>query len=548
MRPTSTAFFLTLAFLTTAALSEDSAGSGSAGSSGNLETVDTVDVDSTTDSDTIVNTPEHEPIISEDDQLNQLGLPQQDVLKVLSDDINIDINNDIDNDNRHQIAIIGAGVSGSSAAHHLKEYGGENVAITVFEKEDHVGGRSTTIDVDGYPVELGGAIFVDSNSVLKKGLQDYNLSLNAKEQPRNGMGVWNGDGFDFIGFKGNKIIDMIKFFLHCGAGVWKMDKARKQVVDEFLHGYYNEDINFPFDDASYGNFIPYHMNRYSTSILQSTGASPEYFSFVKGVLRAIYGQNVEQVQSWNTILALTARGANTVKGGFHQLFKKWIDTADADLKLSTCVKSICKLADTGKYEVTYQSDSDHAAEFKKVFDYVIIASPLRQSGIAFHNVTVDESLYETEYVPLWMTVVKSKLKLSESPFFNDPETPQTVVVNNENAGFNNIVKIHYNETTAEYIYRLESAQPLKQQFLEQVFGEVLFKYEKHWLAYPYLKTIKGESIKLQLDKDAGLWNLNSFERFTSTLETSALVGASVAGLITSNGGFNVTRISVPSPF
>ncbi|GME77896.1 unnamed protein product [Ambrosiozyma monospora] len=147
-----------------------------------------------------------------------------------------------------------------------------------------------------------------------------------------------------------------------------------------------------------------------------------------------------------------------------------------------------------------------------------------------------------------MTVVKSKLKLSESPFFNNPETPQTVVVNNEKAGFNNIVKVHYNETTGEYIYRLESESPLKQEFLEEVFGEVLFKYEKKWFAYPYLTPIKGEVVKLQLDKDAGLWNLNSFERFTSTLETSALVGASVAGLITSNGGFNVTRISVPAPY
>ncbi|GME85618.1 unnamed protein product [Ambrosiozyma monospora] len=243
MRPTAS-FLLTLAFLATAALSEESADSVSV-SSGNLETADTeASTDTTTTTSAVeveestIDTPEHEPISAEDDQLNQLDLSQQDVLK-------------IDNDNKHKIAIIGAGVSGSSAAHHLNEYAGENVEITVFEKDDHIGGRSTTIDVDGYPVELGGAIFVDCNSVLKKGLLDYNLTLNAKEQPPNGMGVWNGDGFDFIGFKGNKIIDMIKFLFHCGAGVWKMDKAREQVVDEYLHGYYNEDINFPFTDASY---------------------------------------------------------------------------------------------------------------------------------------------------------------------------------------------------------------------------------------------------------------------------------------------------------
>ncbi|RLN16968.1 uncharacterized protein C2845_PM02G22370 [Panicum miliaceum] len=66
-----------------------------------------------------------------------------------------------------RVAVVGAGVTGLSAAHELARSGGE-VRVTLHEKEDHLGGHAKTVDVgDGSTgpirLDLGFMIF---NQVL----------------------------------------------------------------------------------------------------------------------------------------------------------------------------------------------------------------------------------------------------------------------------------------------------------------------------------------------------------------------------------------------
>lgn len=59
-----------------------------------------------------------------------------------------------------KIAIIGSGISGLGAAYGLYKSG---VDITVFEKNDYIGGHSRTIDVDGEPVDTGFIVYNERN-------------------------------------------------------------------------------------------------------------------------------------------------------------------------------------------------------------------------------------------------------------------------------------------------------------------------------------------------------------------------------------------------
>lgn len=53
-----------------------------------------------------------------------------------------------------RIAIIGAGITGLSAAHYLRrDY--PNAEIDVYEQSDRVGGKIKTYRKDGYTIELG---------------------------------------------------------------------------------------------------------------------------------------------------------------------------------------------------------------------------------------------------------------------------------------------------------------------------------------------------------------------------------------------------------
>lgn len=58
-----------------------------------------------------------------------------------------------------KVAVIGAGLSGLSAAHRLQKAGWD---VSVFESEDHVGGRTITGESGGYRYELGATVCAES--------------------------------------------------------------------------------------------------------------------------------------------------------------------------------------------------------------------------------------------------------------------------------------------------------------------------------------------------------------------------------------------------
>lgn len=56
--------------------------------------------------------------------------------------------------------------------------------ITVFERSEYVGGRSTTVNVFGderYPIELGASIFVSENKILRQAADEFGLELTEYE-------------------------------------------------------------------------------------------------------------------------------------------------------------------------------------------------------------------------------------------------------------------------------------------------------------------------------------------------------------------------------
>jgi len=69
-----------------------------------------------------------------------------------------------------KVAVVGGGVSGLVAAHELARSGGGGVRVTVYEKEDYLGGAKT-VAVDG-----GGA--ADGRVVVDLGLMVFNPVRN----------------------------------------------------------------------------------------------------------------------------------------------------------------------------------------------------------------------------------------------------------------------------------------------------------------------------------------------------------------------------------
>lgn len=98
----------------------------------------------------------------------------------------------------------GAGAAGSSTAWHLQKFAtksGIKTNITVFERSSYVGGRSTTVNAYGNPlerVELGASIFVEVNTILKNSSETFGLKPKQSETENSEvLGIWNGEKFVF---------------------------------------------------------------------------------------------------------------------------------------------------------------------------------------------------------------------------------------------------------------------------------------------------------------------------------------------------------------
>jgi len=64
------------------------------------------------------------------------------------------------------MAIIGAGIGGSSSSHFLRELFGSEGTIDVFEASDRIGGRLDTIEIAGKRFESGGSIIHPDNKYM----------------------------------------------------------------------------------------------------------------------------------------------------------------------------------------------------------------------------------------------------------------------------------------------------------------------------------------------------------------------------------------------
>lgn len=85
------------------------------------------------------------------------------------------------------VVVIGAGVSGLTAAHDLRRAG---LSVTVLEARDRVGGRLWTQVIDGATLELGGQWVSPDQDALIKTLEE--LDLETYERYREGDSVYVG--------------------------------------------------------------------------------------------------------------------------------------------------------------------------------------------------------------------------------------------------------------------------------------------------------------------------------------------------------------------
>ena len=150
---------------------------------------------------------------------------------------------------RKKIAIIGSGISGLSSAYYLKD----KYDITIFEKDDRLGGHSRTIKInDNIDVDTGFIVLNDRTyPCLEKLFSELKIELSKTEMSfaisvNNGQLEWAGTSLDTL-FSQRKnifnlpmlkgIYDIIKFNKHAVSMVKKSNLITlRQLIDEMKLG------------------------------------------------------------------------------------------------------------------------------------------------------------------------------------------------------------------------------------------------------------------------------------------------------------------------
>ncbi|KAG8693460.1 hypothetical protein FRC11_002883, partial [Ceratobasidium sp. 423] len=259
-----------------------------------------------------------------------------------------------------KVAIVGAGAGGSSASYWLslakqRAAAGTNLDITVYEQNNRVGGRSTTVypynDTTYAPIELGASIFTKGNRNLARAASEFGFELVSFDSVVPGTGVWDGTKFVWR-TTNNSTADGIRMQERYQDGPVKSGALVGTFTTSFSKSYTPTFPQFPTVDAyasavNYTSLSPVTLKSYLTQ----GGVNLNWTNdFMTGSSRFNYGQDASSINGVAGMASLSADTAYSAKPGNFKIFEQFLSRSEASLKLETTVKSIAK-GSNSKYAI-----------------------------------------------------------------------------------------------------------------------------------------------------------------------------------------------------
>ncbi|KAH8819519.1 Prenylcysteine lyase-domain-containing protein [Xylogone sp. PMI_703] len=472
-----------------------------------------------------------------------------------------------------RVAIIGGGAAGSSTAYHLRQFAddaGLNINITIYEKRGRIGGRTTTVNAYGdplQPVELGASIFVKVNEILMNATHKFGLKPKDSEtEVAELLGVWNGEKFVFTQEDSDwQWWDNAKMIWKYGLAPIRTIRLMRKTVGQFLKLY--KAPFFPFRSLS--------DRAEHLGLLEATSVTGEQYlatnniagafatDIIQASTRVNYGQNLGLIHGLETMVCMAIEGAMQIEGGNWQIFDNMVKASNATLHLNTTVTNITKK--DGKYSVAVSSkdEAGEAYSTEEGFDTVVLAGPLQFSGLELDKAMASHIPDEIPYVSLHVTLFASP-KTLDPVYFNlapgerCPNSILTTLPPSENPGSNpdgvgkagffsiSTLRTTINPKTqqTEYLYKIFSPKKVTAKFLSDILGvpipedlstistdsgdAISWYFPTVFHSYPYeYPRVTFEELELA----PGFYYTSGIESFISCMETSALMGMNVAQLI-----------------
>lgn len=384
------------------------------------------------------------------------------------------------------------------------------VDITVYEKNDFVGGRTTyTVNVDGEgTVQIAAKGFHASDKILVDTVNQLGLTpvmLDGRQD--TDLSGRSGDRWGVYVFSFLAILHLVVYDIPLLTLSNRFDGSRivfrQSHPTNFLTGWwwsFKLFFFYGFSPKNTGtavtntvsklkriyspNFFPFMS---LTSVLQDlelteetsiTGSqlldkykvgTPFQRDLINAWTRRDFGQNLGQISGLAAMTSPDDGGDMTIEGGHWTLFEEMITASKAELNLNTTTFGARK-TDWGGWVLASQPASkgnDPQDGDYQEFDSVILAAPFQSSNIEIKGEQLAYVPDEIEYSPIHVTLFKSPRRLSRGYFRHNDDVPETMLTTLGSDEYNGLFKTtgvegvgrvgFYSITSVKRLARLDAA-------------------------------------------------------------------------------------------
>ena len=239
------------------------------------------------------------------------------------------------------IVIVGGGISGLVALHHLrKKYASDqSVTVQLFEKESHAGGAIHSIEENGFLFETGPNGFLNNQPAVFDLARDLGLEselIAALPTCRNRFVRLGNDLYPFpnhplglLGFKPLSVIDKLRIL--CEPWVKPQADPRETVYDFAVRRFGKGAANFLFDPLAHGIFGgDVRQLNMKESFALAYSFEETHGSVTRGLLKSRKGQPKRRMHSFRKGMGTLIKALYARNQSFIQLGKEITDISFED--------------------------------------------------------------------------------------------------------------------------------------------------------------------------------------------------------------------------
>ncbi|XP_046394831.1 prenylcysteine oxidase-like [Ischnura elegans] len=454
-----------------------------------------------------------------------------------------------------KIAVVGAGLGGTSVSYFLQDIFGEgNVVVDVYE-EHEIGGRLATVDIGDRSYEAGGSVIHPDNKYMAHFCKKFGLPKRPAGDPSSKFALY--DGKDIVFEESDwEVVTWMKMLWRYGWSIIKLNNIVEKMLSEFRRIYLLQDrgSSYPSVEDLLRAMSPEFVNDVKVSSAQGfakLGVSNRTIDeIVMAGLMVNYGQTTAAQKFVGSVSSAAGDGHLWSIAGGNKLIPEMLLKHSGANFIKAKVKQITLLQDSGNFNLSFISDGDDSPEHRsasdgisasvyETYDVVILAAPLTSdtNQIAFKNFPSSFSIPGGKYHRTVCTFVKGEINAA---YFGMKEKDVEILSIKNDLKINSISRVHdvrsLPKSDDQKVWKVFSQKPLEDDDLKDLFSKIDETKVVDWLAYPHYNSYQKLGSFILHDK---LYHVNAIEWAASAMEMSVIGAKNVALLAHKDwtGGF-----------